>query len=806
MSTPRLTAAFLWRFLDDVWDLLPTEDRQLFETYWSALVQISANLETKVIEASLSPIVETVPVYLTERWNRFVMDDSSCDLLAKTDSLVLTSTTPMAFGAGTVLYPTLSLSNAVGAIDYTETMEFFDDSIRSLRYGGILANTVSVRIASFVYLEGHDYVVNYVSGTVQALPGGRIPINQVATVRYSHAKYKRGLDFIVDELKGTVARIAGTTINSGDTVVAAYTYNTTPTIPLQSTAGVVPVGLASLVDNGQDFSGLLPNRILTVLSGPNAGTYQVTGIVASNEISVLPSFPVAQLDGGVRYTINAFPHGQRVAANIASIPALQDLVDTPNLVLREGVDYVVSNGILASRAFFPLMTIGPTESRTSAMWAERTLINKETPYRNFGVLIDFYRQNSEVYKQALQGLWYTFWTGSTTGNLQRGLQILLGLPYAKAAGTVISLIAPTITTAGSLQIQDSRGQILTYTLPSGLDVTVALGDAVTRFQSLTTGVRIIDGINEPGFVTTRLGREGVSRFLTSKASRGTGDTDETKALSLLEAHLFIPQVLTEALTAVVNVTELTTFLDNMKPQWTEYVFSFDEDIDESFSMDANAEDVQASTSIDCTTMVGSNEENMESSTGNFTISRSTGETTAGSQAAGNFQDLGVDFAAAGVDTGDYIRIANGQFHGYWRVLKRVSAHLLSIDIPDALLVASTGLQYVLLPIELRLGHDAVQLKREHLNLAGTLYSAPTTLNTKTDANFGDLPNSDVQAMLLVDVANAGHEVQVITAARVDLGEITVGTPPSAGAHVHAVSSAAVKVVDNVGGLLAAFPI
>ena len=785
-----VSAGFLWRFLDDVWDLLPTEDRQLFESYWMGFIQVGGALQSRIIEAALSPIVETVPVFLTERWNRFVMDDVRSDLLQRTETLTLSQAAAMPLGVETALYDTFTLTSASGSIPYGEAIEFFDGSIRTLRYGRLLANTVSVKIGPVEYTPGHDYVVNLVQGTIQALDGGRLPIDQVATVTYAHASYTRGLDFEIDEAAAKVALVEASAIADGAAVVAAYTYNATPTLPLQSAAGVISSALTSLADETQNFGALLPNRTLTILSGPNAGSYSVIGILGPTEIAIDPRFLQPEAGGGVAYTIDAFPHGTRIAKNIVSIPTLQEQIDAPTIALEEGVDYVVRGGILAARASFPMMTLGPTEDRTRALWAEKTLVDKETPYRNFGVLIDFYRQNSEAYKQALEGLWFAFWTGSTPENLRKGLHILLGLPYARAAGTVVGLTPPTTTSAGEAQIQDARGQILSYVLPAELDATVALGQEVARFTPLTTGVRIFDRNSDPSFVASRLGRAGIARFLTANASRGPGDTDETRALTLLEHHLFIPQVLTEALTSLINVKELLTFLTNMKPKWTEFVFSFNADVDESVTVSNASETVDVADTIDASTTINNNEANREYADGIFIVARSTGELVVGNQTTGNFRDLGVDFSALGIDAGDVVRISSPGFVGYHAVLARVSASLLSIDIPDSLLTPAVDLQYVILPRELLLGHDAMNLKREHVRRPGTTYFAPTVLNVRTDADLSGLEDADVAALLLVDGSNAGSEVQPVAAARVDLDELEVASAPSLGARPHALASAA----------------
>src|SRR5579859_3857616 len=221
-----VSAGFLWRFLDDVWDLLPSPDRELFESYWMGFLQIGGQLQSQVIEASLSPIIETVPVFRQERWGRYTMDESSCDLLQKNETIPL-SMTAARLGAATALYETLVVAAPGGQIAHAESMEFFDGSVRSLRYGDLVPNTVSVKLGPIEFTPGHDYVVNLVQGTIQALDGGRIPVDQICTVSYAHRSYTRGVDYDVDETRGTIWRLAGGTIVDSAVVAVSYTYNTT---------------------------------------------------------------------------------------------------------------------------------------------------------------------------------------------------------------------------------------------------------------------------------------------------------------------------------------------------------------------------------------------------------------------------------------------------------------------------------------------------------------------------------------------------------------------------------------------------
>lgn len=787
-----ISSSFLWRFLDDVWDLLPTEDRELFQAYWKAQLQIGAGLEHRVLELSQSTLVSQIPVFSTERWNRFLMNEDFCDLFQQTDQLMMSMTSAVSLLRETAFYETVKVSSSSGQIHHEETVRFFDNSVHELRYGKIVRGTISVSLNGFEYAPGRDYVINLTAGTIQALDEGRISPLEIMTIRYQHSEYTLDLDYTLDAARGTIARTASSEIVDGETVAVSYTYNATATIGLEGTAASVEI--STFTDSTKDFSSLLPNRTLTISSGPNAGVYSINSVLSPTTLQIAELFPAIQ-ESDVVYSINAFPHGIRVDARIVSIPVLQDLVDNPTTTLLENVDFRVDGGVLAVRSAFNLSTIGPTDKREHQAWAEVSKINLETPYRNFGVLIDFFRTNSEDYKLALQGLWYAFWTGSTPNNLQRGMHILIGLPFAKRAGrvTVVNL------STRQIGVVDSRGQTLTYSIPADLDPTVSVGDEVARFESLTTGVRIIDRNNEPGFVANRLGRAGISKYLTSRATLGVGNSDETRALTLLENHLFLPQILVEAITQTVNVRELVTFLDNMKPQWTDYVFSFAVEEDETLNV---AEDfAPIGVDVDLTTTVSNNQWNQSFQFNSFLVQQGTGEVIAGgTQATGNFRDSAVDFVTLGVDDGDTVRVTSGLFMGYHQVIKRISASVLSLDIPDALIVGAFDIDYVVIPSERALDNDAIHLRRENILLPGTTYSAPSVLNTKSDAGIAatSLTTDEIKALLLVDIAIVGSEVQGITDADLTVLEFDVPVPPAPGVQPHEICSCALMRTNNTG--------
>lgn len=278
---------------------------------------------------------------------------------------------------------------------------------------------------------------------------------------------------------------------------------------------------------------------------------------------------------------------------VASIPEFRDAIRDENVTttLIEGTDYAVDRktGIVSF-----------AEEPPVSLWAKRTLIDKETPWNNFGFLMDIYQENSPRYVQVLQGLWYAYWNGPTPENVQRALYLLFGLPVAQESGTVTSVSTTLIETV------DNDGTERSFEVPLGLSPVVSVGEAVDRFQPLVTGITIFDKVNNPGFITNEVGRFGIQRFLTEDATTGTGDTDETKALTMLEEYTFLPQIAVDTfIYSDINLGNVLRFLNDIKPLNKTYLFQI---IVGEFQDPVDLDDVVSfSPDIDLTPSIDSNE-------------------------------------------------------------------------------------------------------------------------------------------------------------------------------------------------------
>ncbi len=209
---------------------------------------------------------------------------------------------------------------------------------------------------------------------------------------------------------------------------------------------------------------------------------------------------------------------------IADVPFLQEKIvakdDTQ--VLRRNVDYAIDTfrGQKCFRFITPVpeATGGPDiwqgQLPPAQLWAETSYLdNRPRIEANFGIpagftLDDLSTLPSNVdYLSAVRGLWFAYTNGPTLFNLRAGTQILLGLPFAEEAGTIVEIRTDFSATTGRILVQDAADTTIvrSYSFPVALSletnpstgVPYAVGDAVTQFAPLVQGVEVVDWVKNP---------------------------------------------------------------------------------------------------------------------------------------------------------------------------------------------------------------------------------------------------------------------------------------------------------------------
>jgi len=322
------------------------------------------------------------------------------------------------------------------------------------------------------------------------------------------------------------------------------------------------VSRINLIAGAQIAFAVQGNQLLQFRSptvGPTSSlTFLPTSDPARDASAIILGFdPVLDLPK----TFPNFPYAYSLGNTaIVSVPVLQNKVKEEfiTLSLSEPIDYAIEfgTGIISFDSIPP-----------EILWAPDTFVNQETPYNNFGYLLGIYDSNTESYLKAVKGLWYAFWTGPRPENIRRSLYLLFGLPTASGPGTVTSVDPFTI----SLTYDD--GTTEDFAIPTDLAPLVFPGDIVTRFQPLVSGIKVFDKVNYPGFVEKEVGRFGVRSFLTQYASQGLQpDTDESRALKLLEANTYLPQIdVASFISGNIKLSNIRTFLSTLQPKSRTYL-------------------------------------------------------------------------------------------------------------------------------------------------------------------------------------------------------------------------------------------
>jgi len=306
-------------------------------------------------------------------------------------------------------------------------------------------------------------------------------------------------------------------------------------------------------------SGVTSNSLLKLssnISGPNSS---ITILPASNPLAEACEFVlgVDPKDLPASYPLFSYPYSIPYR-NVKGIPWFRDAVRDETMVteLKEGIDFIVEENTVAFKVRPPV-----------SMWAEETNIDEENPWSNFGYLTEIYQKNSTRYVEVLRGLWFALWNGPKPQNIKISLYLLFGLPTSPEIGTVTSV------TSSQISILGASGKSYVLNIPNDLNAIVATGDRLYEFQPLVDGINVFDKVNYPGFVAEEIGREGITRFLTEDATRGFGDTDETKALTLLEEHTYLPQISVDAfIYPDINLGSIKTFLSSFRPLSKAFMF------------------------------------------------------------------------------------------------------------------------------------------------------------------------------------------------------------------------------------------
>jgi hypothetical protein len=218
---------------------------------------------------------------------------------------------------------------------------------------------------------------------------------------------------------------------------------------------------------------------------------------------------------------------------IFSIPRLQDVVVDPDELLYEGTDFdiVIREGrtIEASTS-----TLRFQEPPLQTYWAEYVGYEESYIRNNFGANVGLEDFSSDQYKARVRGLYYAYFQGPTLDAIRTGVHILVGLPIAEEAGLVESINPAYSGTLGLITVSGTD-----YTYPNLVGTSLQVGDEVSLFEPLSEGVEVVDYLTSPRWFSEKLDFNEMEKYHSFQVNL---NLDAFDASTLGLASTFVQQI------------------------------------------------------------------------------------------------------------------------------------------------------------------------------------------------------------------------------------------------------------------------
>jgi hypothetical protein len=173
----------------------------------------------------------------------------------------------------------------------------------------------------------------------------------------------------------------------------------------------------------------------------------------------------------------------------------------PTETLEEGVDFRITQNDSDScfiRFARPLseykFSKRPTTNNEDeyALWATDVVLDDSLMYKSYGKILGVLPEvSSDQFSNFVYGLYYLYLNGPTLSVLEKGLNLVLGIPLVRDSGVVLD-IRFNVLTNQYIIITDTDQ----YILPVGINPNVSIDDIVTVGTSLAKWVELKDHVSD----------------------------------------------------------------------------------------------------------------------------------------------------------------------------------------------------------------------------------------------------------------------------------------------------------------------
>jgi len=545
---------FIWGYLSDFWNLV--DDRERIQVFWEGLAQVTASELLNLWQTDYAKSLRDIQRQFQRRWLHY--DLKLPEPLPELTTLRqvrggVLSTVISGSGISGVQGTAVVISSPVHApvtIPFGLANPYFAEDIRRFlevklvgadaRYSVTVltdsAGALTVRILAPFYFEVAEGTTSsfFSVGQSNRSPHGTAGVRLTSRV-YRVENSLVGLDIQENDIL---------VIGEDGYLVSRVVDDSTDSERFQRI--VVQTDLPIVTSDSWHVSGHVSSRLLNFYDGQvsqddvvvlelhNAAEQSIelirtTAIGACADMVTRLAVDLNLLDvflSDPNYTLflafvtrrTRLPIGDLVVG----IPFLQQNIQEKDdsVVLRQNVDFSIAQSRGANSIRFMAGRPGDAgdvwdgEFPPARLWAETTFFdNRPTIEDNFGIPAELTVEQLTAigtdtdYLSAVRGLWYTLINGPTMFNLRAGTQILLGLPFAEEAGTIVELRTDYSPTQGRLLVQDKANTAIvrSYTFPKALamekspvtGLPYSEGDEVAQFAPMIEGAEVLDYLKDP---------------------------------------------------------------------------------------------------------------------------------------------------------------------------------------------------------------------------------------------------------------------------------------------------------------------
>jgi len=324
-----------------------------------------------------------------------------------------------------------------------------------------------------------------------------------------------------------------------------------------------------ILEAGTEGAAETYSKFLQLTSSISLATIQET-IGSSIELVILPA------SNAVQGQVNTYKVGKAITSSryIANRPFL------PTVILEEDVDYHLEtalDGTMNVRFAADISDKGFSSNtdvngvRQYAMWFVDATIDENLISTMFGDLIGVDPESStDAFYNFVYGLYYVYVNGPTLDLVRKGLNLVLGMPLARANETVLD-VRNYLETDQYIVITDQNQ----YLIPFGVVPNVVPGDSIVTGQELAQWVEIQDYLSDgewwlnlqiPASIIPELPAGQKDRFATE------GSHFDYLMRNYLKKHTFLVNVKVDSFKNIQTFQQLSDIINKVKPTYTQPIY------------------------------------------------------------------------------------------------------------------------------------------------------------------------------------------------------------------------------------------